>query len=304
MCWADVRHSELGGILLSELSQPAPAKSGERYAPSVLLMGDINTGKTTAAVRSLVKQGVKVRYLACEPGYEDVIGDIPPDMLAWNYVPPVQDDMTITADKVKLIQTLTDKQLKEMGGVNKARHTQLLDLMKLVNNFVDMRTGQSLGSVADWGDDVAFVMDGLSGLTQMAIKVKIGDKPFMEVNDYYAVQSMLRDFINTLVTNTKCIFVMTAHIEYEDDPVRGGKFLMPSTAGKALAPEIGRYFSDVILCKKDWDPQKQSMSFRWDNVDPNAKLKARNLKWGDRHPADFKPLLDHWKAKGTQNANT
>lgn len=285
-------------------ASPAPAKSNERFAPSVLLMGDINTGKTTAAVRSLVKLGIKVRYLACEPGYEDVLGDIPPDMLGWNYISPAQDDMNITMDKVRLIMSNTDQQLKAMGGVKKERHTQLLDLMKLCNNFIDLRTGQELGSVADWGHDVAFVVDGLSGLTMMAQKVKIGDKPFMEQNDYYAVQSMISDFISTLVGNTKCIFVMTAHVEYEDDPVKGGKYLMPSTAGKALAPKIGQFFSDVILCEKQWDASRQQMNFYWNNVAGHAKLKARNLRWGEKHPADFGPLIQHWKEKGTSNANS
>ena len=274
----------------------------ERFAPSVLLMGDINTGKTTAAVRSLVKLGIKVRYLACEPGFKDILGDIPPDMLAWNYVSPAQDDMNIVMDKVKLIMTNTDQQLKSMGGVKKERHTQMLDLMKLCNNFIDLRTGESMGSAADWGHDVAFVVDGLSGLTMMAEKVKIGDKPFMEQNDYLAVQSMLRDTLNALVTNTKCIFVMTAHVEYEDDPVKGGKFLMPSTSGKALAPTIGRFFSDVILCEKAWDASRQTMSFWWNNVAPHAKLKARNLKWGDKLPADFAPLIEHWRKNGTEAA--
>lgn len=289
------------------MNSPTPAQpvksadpGDKRKSPAVLLMGDVNTAKTSS-IRTIVDMGFEVFYLATEPGYEDILGDIPPDKLHWNYVAPVQDDMNVTMDKVKLVMSYTDKQLKEMGGVNKARHTQYLDVMKLCNNFVDARTRKEYGDVADLKPDTqCLVLDGLSGLSIMATKVKIGDKPFMEQNDYYAVQQMLRDFINTLVTGTQCLFVMTAHIEYEPDPIQGGQRIMASTVGQKLAPEIPRYFSDVVICKKAAVKDAQGnwkVQFTWDNVDPMAKVKARNLPFSDKHPANFKPLIENWRKR-------
>lgn len=266
----------------------------ETKAPNVLLMGDINAGKTHT-VHSIVAAGLEVFYLGCEPGYEDVLGSIPTDKLKWNYIAPFQDDMAVTMKKVEMVRDFTDKQLKEMGGVNKGKHTQLLDIMKLCNDFVDLRTGEHFGDTADWDHNRCLFLDGLSGLTQMAIKVKIGDKPFMEQNDYYAVQQMLRDFINTLTSNTRCLFVMTAHVEFEPDPVQGGNKIMPATAGQKLAPEISRYFSDAILCKRKVVQGKPY--FYWDNIDTLAKVKARNLPFSDNHPADFGPLIANWRKK-------
>lgn len=283
--------------------QVAPVVSpvaSPRMAPSVLLMGDVNMGKTHT-IHSIVAQGIKVRYLACEPGFEDVLGSIPPDMLAWNYVAPFRDDMAITMSKVELVMKNTDQALKAMGGVKKERHTQLLDMMKLCNNFIDLRTGQEFGDVADFTENECFFLDGLSGLTQMAIKVKIGDKPFLEQNDYFAVQAMLRDFINTLVANTRCLFVMTAHVEFEKNPMTGLDMIMPSTAGQKLAPEIARYFSDAIMCKRQLMKDGAGgtkLRWYWDNVDPTAKVKFRNLPPGDNHPADFGPLIKNWRVKG------
>lgn len=283
---------------------PAPKKT-ERMAPSVMLMGDVNMGKTHA-IRTIVDAGKEVFYLACEPGFEDVLGTVPPDRLHWNYVAPFRDNMAITMNKVDLVMKNTDQALKAMGGVKKERHTQLLDMMRLCNNFIDLRTGKEYGDVADFNSNQCFVVDGLSGLTQMAIKVKIGDKPFLEQNDYFAVQALLRDFINTLVANTNCLFVLTAHTEFEKEPLTGLDKIMPSTAGQKLAPELGRYFSDVILCKREVQKAADGgvkLRFYWDNVDPAAKLKFRNLAPGQNHPADFGPLIRNWAAKGEGQAN-
>jgi hypothetical protein len=261
-------------------------------------MGEITSGKTHA-VRTLVDAGIEVFYLATEPGFEEMLGDIPSDKLHWNYVAPYQDDFTVVRKKAELIRDFTDAQLKAMGGINKEKHTQIFDIMNLCNDFHDLRTGQKFGDVGSWGPDRAFVIDGLTGLSKMAEKLKIGDKPFMEQNDYYAAQQILRDLIGTCVSNTNCLFVLTAHIEYEPDLVAGVRKLMVRTIGQKLAPDIPTMFSDAILTERSakLDPKTGKPTFHWVTIREGVTTKARNLPWSEDLKADFGPLVANWRNK-------
>lgn len=285
------------------MNQPVvitPPAEQERQAPSVLLMGPLGSGKTRT-VESILAAGLEVFYIATEPGFEDVFGQFAGGMpsaerLHWHYIPPVKDSMAVTMEKAKLIMKTSDQALKAMGGVNRERHNQILDFMQQCNDFEDQRTGKKYGDYSTWGPDRCLFVDGLSGLTTMAVKMKIGDKPYMEQNDYYAVQQILLDISNTLVSNSKCLFVLTAHQEYETNPVTGTQQLMASTAGKALAPVLPRNYSDAIVTKRKLNTDG-SLSFYWDNVDPNATVKWRNLPPKTDHKPDFGPLIANWRAK-------
>lgn len=286
------------------MNSPIPAQpmaeDDPKKAPNVLLMGPLGSGKTRT-VESILRAGLEVFYIACEPGFEDVfgqfVGGMPPsDRLHWHYIPQVQDTLSITMEKARLIMSKSDQELKAMGGINRSRHTQILDFMAQCNNFVDQRTGTPYGDYSTWGPDRCLFVDGLSGLTKMAVKMKIGDKPYMELNDYYAVQQILLDISDTLVSNSKCMFVLTAHQEYETNPVTGLQQLMVSTAGKALAPVLPRNYSDAIVTKRRVGPGG-AMEFYWDNIDPNATVKWRNLPPKADHKPDFGPLIANWRAK-------
>lgn len=282
------------------------ADPSKDQAPSVLLMGGISSGKTST-IETILAAGLEVFYLALEPGFIDVFGKFkggmpPPNKLHWHYIPPVQDDMNVVMKKIELIRDNDDKALKGMGGVNKARHTQILDFMKQCNNFEDQRTGVAYGDFATWGSDRALVIDGLSGLTTMAEKLKIGDKPYMEQNDYYAVQTVIEDIVNTIVANSKCLFVLIAHQEWETNPQTGLNQLMASTSGKALAPILPRPFSDAIVTKKTLGADGKTLKFHWDNVDPSATVKFRNLPPGNQLEPSFGPLIDNWRKKVTYEA--
>lgn len=271
--------------------------SNERYAPNVLLLGDISSGKTHA-IRSLVNCGVEVFYQALEPGFEDILGDIPSDKLHWNYIPSYKPDFNVVQEITQLLNSRDHDTIQKMGGINKAKYTQIFDLIKNCNNFKCQRTGQEFGSVNSWDASRAFVIDGFSGLNNIFARAIVGDKPFLEPRDYQAIQFDIEQFINTCCQGTKCWFILTAHTERETDEQTGVSQMMVSTIGRKLAPRIPRFFSEVIYCKRIMDTsQAKGARFVWDTATTDVRTKTRNLPYKADNAADFKLMYETWKAR-------
>lgn len=282
---------------------PAPVvpSEGKPGAPSVLLLGEMNAGKTTA-IRSLVEQGLEVFLLSTEPGYQDILGDIPPEKLHWHYVPAFRTgpekeghSFDVLLSQAKLVNDNSYDTLQKMGGINKQNHQQFFDIISQCNNFTCQRTGVSYGDVAFWDTNRVFVLDSLSGVSQMAIRLCIGDKPFLEQRDYTAIQFQIRQLINGLCYRTKAWFVLTAHLERETDPITGAVKLMVSTVGKALAPELPRFFSDSIHCKMQ--VVGGVPKWTWNTLSGEVTVKSRNLPLREGLDPNFKLLIANWQKK-------
>lgn len=287
-------------------SDPTPVSSPK--APNVFLMGEIGSGKT-ASIRTLIAAGIEVFLIATEPGYESLLGDIPPDKLHWHYIPaygdppkpgdPTSKTLASLKDTVALLQTYDMEAIKKMPGRNRGKYNQFATLLDTFNNYVDDRTGTVYGDVALFGTDKAVVIDGLSGINNMAARLVAGDKPCMSWPEFEASQFCITQFINSQAQALKCWFIITAHIEWEDDTgsAVGGKKIMPSTIGKAIAPKLTQFFSEAILCRKTLNPQTQRLQFVWDNIEPTAKVKFRNLPPSASNPPDFGLLKANWEKK-------
>lgn len=271
-------------------------------APNVLLLGEMGSGKTHA-IRSMVAQGIEVFLLSTEPGFEDVLGDIPADKLHWHYVPAYtpgpQDVEGHTFDNLldaaRLVNTTHFDAIQKMGGVHKERYPQFFEIVKACNNFVDDRTGQTYGDVAFWPNTRCLFLDSLSGVKEMVIRNTIGDKPFMELRDYTAVQYQIRQLINGLCYRTNAWFVLTAHLERETDPNTGAYKLMVSVPGKALAPELPRFFSDSILCRQTVSNGKSVWT--WETLSTEVTVKSRNLPLAQGLAPDFGLLVSNWRKR-------
>lgn len=263
-------------------------------APKVLLQGEMGSGKTTA-IRGLIECGIEVFLLSTEPGFQEVLGDIPSDKLHWAYVESLPPDFKGIEAAARALNTTSYDNIQKMGGIDKASHQQIFKLIALANDFVDERTGESFGDVGKWGPDRALVLDSLSGLNSIAKSTTIGNKPFLELRDYSAIQHLIENFVNTCATGTDAWFIMTAHLERETDPNSSRSELMVSTIGKALAPKIGRMFSDVIHCKMIIENGQPKWT--WDTISNEARVKTRNLPLKQGMPADFRPLVANWKKK-------
>lgn len=259
--------------------------------PSVMNMGSVASGKTEA-LRTIVNAGLELFVLKTEPSenLDDMDGRV-----HWQYIPPASVPLTTMIKNAELINLLTYKALSGLEEMDRSQYKQYIDVLKACNNFTDDRTGKTYGDVITWGHDRCFVIDALSGLSQMALDLIVGGKPVKGKEQYGVAMSNLEDLINYLATNTKCLFVLNAHVEQEPTIESGSIELMASTLGQKLAPKLPKYFSDVIHSRR------VGTTFTWTTLTANAQLKARNVPWAADLKPDYGPLIKAWRdrhAKG------
>lgn len=289
----------------------APFIKSQDPAPNIFLMGEQGSGKTKA-IETLINSGIEVFMVATEPGYLDVLGHIPSDKLHWHYIPsygpPIERGTSTvkTFDALKsaakLIQTNDMEAIKKMPGQGRGKYNQFFDLIECLNNYKDDRTGTVYGDTANLTSNQAIFIDGLSGINNMVCRMTVGDKPCMSWPEFEASQFCVEQFINTMAQGMKCWFILTAHIERENDPITGMLKLMPSTIGKALPPKITKFFSEVIMCKRVLNNGKSE--FIWDNLTTDATVKFRNIPQAANHKPDFAPIKANWEAKRVFNDST
>jgi hypothetical protein len=197
-------------------------------------------------------------------------------------------------DMLKKINQLSYENLTKVIDPFKQSHQALLQVVTVCNKFVCDCCGKDWGRADQWSTDRALVFDSLSGLSDMAWGLVVGNKPVRAMPDYQVAQNAIRMLIDLCTTQCKCMFVLTAHIDREPNQLTGGTNITLKTIGQKLGPDLPRLFSDVIRC------QKLGHTFVWDTEDMQSTVVARHLKIGSNLPASFGPLIETWKARGGQ----
>jgi hypothetical protein len=256
----------------------------------VLLIGGSGSGKTYS-IRTLVEAGITPMCIFTENSF-DVLGDVPKEKIHWRYISPSQGGLSTLVDSAKRVSTMGPDQLQKINDLTRAQTNSFLPILESMMKFKCERTGQEFGNISTWGTDKAFVIDSLSGLTIAATKLAVGEKYAMTQPEYQIAMKTIENLINQICTSFQCHAVVTAHAEREVDEVMGGARIYPSTLGRKLAPVLPRYFTDVLLAKR------QGTKFVWDSADPQADLKARNAPISSELPPTFVPLVERWKARG------
>ena len=257
---------------------------------NTLLLGATGTGKTYC-LRTLADAGLEVFIISTEPGIASTLGDTDSARVHWHYIAPATaswTDMLLSAEK---INKMSFDALAKLPDISKQKYTEFLDVLTTCNDFIDDRTGESFGDVATWGPDRALVLDSLSGLNVMAMNLVVGSKPTKSMADWGVAMDNLERLITKLTVDTKCFFVLTAHLERETDEMTGGTQLMASTLGRKLAPRLPRFFDDVVQTKRE------GTKFVWATDTTNVDLKARNLPISGNLEPSFKAVIDAWRKK-------
>jgi hypothetical protein len=265
--------------------------------PSVMLLGPVTSGKTES-LKTLVAAGLEVFVLKTEPS--ENLDAMPADKVHWHYVQPAIIPWESQIKNAKLINTLSYKELCNVEEMDRSLYRQYIEVLNTCNDFVDDRTGKHYGDVIKWGHDKAFVIDGLSGLSQMALDMIVGAKPVKGKEQYGVAMSNIEDFVNYLTTSTTCLFVITAHVEREPTNETGAVIQMPATLGQKLAPKLPKYFSDVIHTKRE------GTEWSWNTLTFGMDLKARNVPFANGMKPDFVPLIKTWRDRilaGQQSAS-
>lgn len=272
---------------------------------NILVEGLTGTGKTYS-LGTLVDSGVDTFVLFTEAGLETLIGyytDTPPDgrglpfdkipsNLHWHIMPPLVQSFDALAQSADRVNTITLDAWAKMTDPNRSQYNRFVDLLKVLNDFPDDRTGKKFGPVDKWGTGKAIVVDSLTGLGHLAMALIIGGKPVKSQPEWGAAQDQLERLLRQLCDGCRCHFVLLSHQEREMDQVMGGVKLTVSTLGRALAPKIPPMFSDVVMS------YREGLKFLWSTANQQADLKKRNLPLADAIKPDFGQIIEKWKSRG------
>lgn len=267
--------------------------------PSILLMGVSGAGKTYS-ISTLLEAGLEVFVVSTEPhGLEallDVVSEkkLPLAKLHWRYIGPARPGFESLAKQGALISQVDQKFLADQKPGDRS-NAAWIEMLKTFVDFHDEKDGKSYGDVTKFGADKAIVVDSLSGISSMAMDVTIGDKVTANPGEWGIAMRALDKFLLTCTSDLKCFFVMTAHIEREEDAITGASRVMASTLGKKLAPQIPKFFSEVVLA--DSDTKGDVREFFWSTNTPNHVLKARSLPLAAKLQPSFGPIVAAYKAR-------
>ena len=253
---------------------------------NVMLVGATGTGKTYA-LGTLLDAGIQPFIIATEPGLRSTLGDklcSGDGPIHHKTIAAANPEWADMIDSAKKINTMTFEMLAKQSDINKRKYSQFIDVLVACNDFTCDGCGTSFGDVGTWGPERALAIDSLSGLNIMAMNLVVGSKPTKSMSDWGVAMDNLERLLIKLTTATECHFILTAHLEREQDEVTGGVQLMASTLGRKLAPRIPRFFDEVVMCRRDGD------KFTWSTTARNVDLKARTLKLAEELPPSFKFL--------------
>jgi len=264
-------------------------------APRVLLQGDPGSGKTYS-LSTIIQAGLELFVLVTEPGgVESLIDsmkdrDLPMEKLHWSVVPPASPGFKALENMALTVKAMSFKDIADIKqGVGKPEMVALERLLKQIQNFHDERTGRDYGDVTEWGDDRAFAFDSLSGLNLISMAHTVGYKPSPHQGEWGIAMNMEEQLLNKLSSDCRCLFALTAHVDRDFDTVLGTSRLAPAALGSKLGPRIPRFFSEVILARRD------ATSFTWSTADSQIALKNRALPVSSKLDPSFVPIINVYR---------
>lgn len=257
---------------------------------NALILGPTGTGKTYS-LRTLLPFVRRLVILTTEPGVEHILGDTDKTKVAWHYIATATTDWSILKDQADKVNRLSNDQLAKQVGINQDNYRQFIEVLETCSNFKDDRTGIALGPVDEFPEDWCFVIDNMTGLSQMVLDLIVGAKPIKSLPDYLVAQDTLERFILKCIGDTRCSFILLSHMGRERDEIRGGTNLTVQTIGQKLAPKLPPRFDEVILA------ERKGTEFSWSTAAPDADLKTRLLPIKDGLPQNFSLLFESMKRK-------
>lgn len=265
------------------------------HPPSTLLIGPAGTGKTTA-LTSLLAEGLALRMLATEPSAPNRVLEecrkrgIPDARFDWHFVSASTPSWGSLIDSARVVNTKSLKDIADMrDGIAKSDGKQWITMLESIQNFKSDRTGVALGDATEWGGDVAFAIDGLTGLNDMSRQLTVGLKPNPSPGEWGVMQNNLLTLIKKLASDCKCFFVLIGHVERENNELTGISNITVSTLGAKLAPKLPPAFTNVVLAKRN------AATFTWSVADNGVDTKPGDLDFKDNLSPSFKPIIEAYR---------
>ncbi len=267
--------------------------------PSILLMGPSGTGKTYS-LATLIEAGLDLFLISTEPhGVETLIDAVsvkklPISKLHWRYLGPTRTGFETLQQMAESVSKLNQEFLSKQAPTSRS-DASFIEVMKTFNNFVDDKDGKSYGPLNKLTASAVVVVDSLSGLSAMAMDNTIGDKVTANPGEWGIAMRLVDKFLLSCTSDLKSFFVLTAHPEIEADAVTGASKVMVSTLGKKLAPQLPRFFSEVVWTKAE--TKDSARQFLWRTNVHNTVLKNRSLSISDKLPPSFGPIVEAYRKR-------
>jgi len=277
-----------------------PKQEQNGRGTKTLLIGPPGSGKTTSLV-TCIEAGLDLFVLGTDPGFEESLLDamerknLPIEKLHYHYVAPATAPWSALINSAQQINGFDYETLTKLkSGISKSSYTQFIELLTVLSDFTDQRTGESFGPVDDFPPDCFLAIDSLSGINIMAMDLMVGGKPTPHQGEWGVAMNAEEKLLLKLTSDLKCFFCLTAHVEKEKDAISGMPLIMVSALGSKLAPKIPRTFSDVVLAVKEGD------KFTWSTGAIGVDLKGRSLPIADGLEPSFEQIIEIWKRRNAQ----
>ncbi len=270
------------------LKSIGPTDIASDPGPNILLMGESGSGKTYS-IRSLVSSGIEVRGIFTEPRYAP-LRDIPCSdgcHIATNF--PTSGSWDTMLLQANNLTDHTWEQNVKMTDKKKRLHRSFISLIELMHNYKCLRCGEEFGDVSEWPNNVALVLDSLSGVSKMCMQMVVGTHSIISQPQWGAMMGQQLQLVDKCCYETTCWFILTAHLERLVDNVQGGTVIQVNALGQKNAPNIPNNFDDVILTRKSGD------KFTWSTAATGVATKPTYLSLNDALAPDFQPLVQAWK---------
>ncbi len=202
----------------------------------VLLIGDSGSGKTGSFV-SLVKAGYNLRIIDFDSGLD----------ILYNILKKEPNAKELL-ERVAYV-TLRDK-MKPVGAklIPDGIPSAFSGALKLLDHW--KTEDEDLGKVTDWTEKEVLIIDSFTFMCKNAFRYVEAVNGFKDQRQTYGETQRLVENVLGLLSSTliKCNVIVTSHITFID--IDGGLTKgYPASVGKALSPQIPRYFNSVLETK-------------------------------------------------------
>lgn len=215
---------------------PSLSNHQSQSSTKMLLIGDSGSGKT-GALASLVEAGYELIILDFDNGLDILVN--------------ILKEKSNSAELLSHITyaTCTDK-LKAVGGrfIPDGPPKAFPRALKLLTEW--KTETEDLGKSSEWGPEKILVIDSLTMMCKAAFRYVEVINAFKDGRQTYGeAQRLIESMLGLLYSESiKANVIVSSHITFIDTD--GGLTKgYPSSIGKALSPQIPRYFNTVLEAK-------------------------------------------------------